>query len=260
MKVIRTITVSLLSVSLLAGCAKAPPKCSDEETFSLVRQIVADQFWGGRAGMSEEYLQENMRFDLARASAFDADIKKYSCEATLIAGETIKLPLTYESQLDDKNQHIVFVSGILPRDLLLVQTAVKSKFLKEQAGAMAEASSATAVTAAAPAAPDSPVSGDEGEGGNDAGADDSDLALQQGCVQAAELLNRSGKVNINTNDLAPLVTWRASCAETPPTGEGNIMALCEGTSVGADGNGELLFFWSRTNRGKVETGYMACPQ
>lgn len=256
MNFIRTITVSLVATSLLAGCAKAPPKCSDEDTFSLVRQIVADQFGDGRAGLSEEYLQENMTFDLARASAFDADIKKYSCEATLIAGETIKLPITYESQLDDKNQHIVFVSGILPRDLFLVQTAVKSKLLKEQAQGAEEASSA----ASAPVASAAPVSGPEGEGGNEAVADDSDPALLQGCTQAAELLNRSGKVNINTNDLTPLVTWRASCAETPPTGDGNIMALCEGTSVGADGNGELLFFWSRTNRGKLETGYMACPQ
>lgn len=260
MNFIRTITVSLVATSLLVGCAKAPPKCSDEDTFSLVRQIVADQFWGGRAGLSEEYLQESMTFELARASAFDAGIKKYSCEATLIAGEAIKLPITYESQLDDKNQHIVFVSGIQPRDLLLVQTAVKSKLLKEQAQGAEEASSTATVAASAPAAPATPVSVPEGEGGNDAGADEIDPALLQGCTQAAELLNRSGKVNINTNDLTPLVTWRASCAESPPTGEGNIMALCEGTSVGADGNGELLFFWSRTNRGKVDTGYMACPQ
>lgn len=93
-----------------------------------------------------------------------------------------------------------------------------------------------------------------------ANAEELDPSMIKDCVQLAALLNKSGKVNINTNEIAPLYTWRASCAERPPTGEGNVMALCEGTSVRGDGKGELLFFWSKTKRGKVSTGFFICQQ
>jgi hypothetical protein len=87
-----------------------------------------------------------------------------------------------------------------------------------------------------------------------------DSSMIKDCVRLAELLNNSDKVNINTNEVTPLYTWRASCAERPPTGEGNVMALCEGTSVRSDGKGELLFFWSKTKRGKVNTGFFICDR
>jgi hypothetical protein len=89
-------------------------------------------------------------------------------------------------------------------------------------------------------------------------ADTIDYEALEQCQLAAKILNKSGKVNINLNELRTLVTWRASCAEEKPTDKGNVMALCEGTSVRSDGKGELLFFWLKTYRGKVNTGFIIC--
>ena len=50
-------------------------------------------------------------------------------------------------------------------------------------------------------------------------AEEVDQSMLNDCVKTAEILNKSGKVNINTNELTPLYTWRASCAENPPTGQ-----------------------------------------
>ncbi len=121
-KTMSMIVLPLLA-AIVAGCANEPPKCSDESTFSLIRQIIVDQL-GGREGVTDNELQENMKIELPRASAFDEKIKKYSCEAKLIAGGTIQLPITYESQLDDKNQHIVSVGGISRGDLYRLQNAI----------------------------------------------------------------------------------------------------------------------------------------
>ena len=120
---VSTVIITTVIASLLGGCGKEPPKCSDDDTFSLVRKIVLNQI-GGSEGLTEEEIKENLKFELPRASAFDEKIKKYSCEAKLIAGDMYQLPITYESQLDDKGQHIVFIGGIGRGDLLGVQAGV----------------------------------------------------------------------------------------------------------------------------------------
>lgn len=130
-----TIIMATVTAIFLAACAKEPPKCSDEDTFSLIRKIVLEQI-GGSEGLTEVEIKENMKIELPRASAFDEKIKKYSCEAKLVVGGIIQLPITYESQLDDKNQHIVSVGGIGRGDLIAVQSGMiegikKSRELKE---------------------------------------------------------------------------------------------------------------------------------
>lgn len=123
--------VTVMAV-FLAACAKQPPKCSDDNTFSLVRKIILDHI-GGSEGLSEKEIQENMKIELPRATAFDEKIKKYSCEAKLIAGGMYQLPITYESQLDDKNQHLVSVGGISPGDLFSVRLGVIEGIKKSRA-------------------------------------------------------------------------------------------------------------------------------
>lgn len=118
-----TVIMATVIATFLAACAKEPPKCSDDDTLSLIRKIVLDQI-GGSEGLSETEIKENMKIEFPRASAFDEKIKKYSCEAKLIVGGTIQLPITYESQLDDKNQHIVSVGGISRGDLFAVQAGM----------------------------------------------------------------------------------------------------------------------------------------
>lgn len=120
-KISGVIAVGVMSV-FLAGCSKAPPKCSDEDTASLVRKIILDQF-GGSEGLTEKEILENLKIELPRASAYDEKIKKYSCEAKLVAGNKYQLPITYESQLDDLNQHVVSVSGITLGDKINLKTA-----------------------------------------------------------------------------------------------------------------------------------------
>ena len=88
-----------------------------------MRKIVLDEL-GGSEGLSEQEIRENMRLEFSRATAFDKNIKKYSCDAKLITGGTYQLPITYESQLDDKNQHIVSVGGIGRGDLLVLQAGL----------------------------------------------------------------------------------------------------------------------------------------
>lgn len=139
------IIIVTLATAFIAGCAKEPPKCSDEGTFSLTRQIIVEQL-GGREGVSDKELQENMKIDVPRASAYDEKIKKYSCQAKLIAGGSVELPITYESQLDDKNQHIVSVAGISRGDLMTLQYAIAGGIKKGRAAKVGLASSSAGST------------------------------------------------------------------------------------------------------------------
>ncbi|MBC3807630.1 hypothetical protein H8K52_09775 [Undibacterium seohonense] len=132
MKISTAILVSLTLAAALTGCSKAPPKCSDEDTFSLVRKIVLDQI-GDSEGLSETEILQNMRIDVPRASAFDEKIKKFSCEAKLIVGGKIQLPITYESQLDDNNQHVVAVDGIAKGDLYVLHYSLEEAIKESRA-------------------------------------------------------------------------------------------------------------------------------
>jgi len=136
-----TIIAALLTASI-AGCAREPPKCSDEDTITLVRQIIVDQL-DNHEGMTDKELQENMRIEFPRASALDEKIKKYSCEAKLIAGGAVELPITYESQLDDKNQHIVSVGGVSRGDLIALQSAITESIKKNRTAREGEASTSS---------------------------------------------------------------------------------------------------------------------
>ncbi|MDD4930188.1 MAG: hypothetical protein PHP85_13050 [Gallionella sp.] len=121
---ISTVIAATVMAALLSACSKTPPKCSDDETIDLVRKIIMQQMDSTVIGddnkLSETEIQENMKIELPRAQAFDEKIRKYSCEAKLVAGGEIQLPITYESQLDDQGQHVVFVGGISMADLFAV--------------------------------------------------------------------------------------------------------------------------------------------
>ncbi|OGQ57658.1 MAG: hypothetical protein A3J24_09425 [Deltaproteobacteria bacterium RIFCSPLOWO2_02_FULL_53_8] len=161
--ILKLVLVTLMA-TFLASCAKEPPKCSDEDTSALVRKIVVDQI-GGSEGVTEKEIQENLKIELPRASAFDEKIKKYSCEAKLIAGGVYQLPITYETQLDDKNQHLVVVGGIRRSDLFGIQAGMIEGIRKSRTAKVgdmpAELPSPKAPeqppTAAAPSVPPEPA-------------------------------------------------------------------------------------------------------
>jgi hypothetical protein len=89
------------------------------------------------------------------------------------------------------------------------------------------------------------------------GDDELEKTMLNECKVLAKEINRSKKVGISPEDISPLFTWRAACAERPPTGAGNVTALCEGKRRGIKGE-EGIFFWQKSNKGKLENGYFLC--
>jgi hypothetical protein len=89
------------------------------------------------------------------------------------------------------------------------------------------------------------------------GDDKLEQSMLNECQVLAKEINKAKKVGISTKDMSPLFTWRAACAERPPTGAGNVTALCEGKRRTVKGE-EGIFFWQKSNKGKLENGYFLC--
>lgn len=123
---------AVLVAAVSAGCSlmgAQVPKCSDEATLDLVRQIMSEQF--GFTGANEipiETLRRVISIELPHATSLEENIKKYTCEATLHvtkpSGDTT-IPITYTSQLDDNDQHLVHGGGFNQLDLLVMTGALK---------------------------------------------------------------------------------------------------------------------------------------
>jgi hypothetical protein len=73
----------------------------------------------------------------------------------------------------------------------------------------------------------------------------------------AKEINKSNGVGISSEAISPLVTWRAACAEKPPTGPGNVTALCQGKRIAEKGKDDV-FFWQKSQHGKLNNGYYVC--
>lgn len=141
---------SFMVIAQLTSCTKGVPKCGDDETIALVKDIVAKQI-SEQATLDD--FKAQMAVDFPRASGFNEAIKKYDCEAKLIAGGTWQLPITYESQIDDNGQHIVAVGGIGSGDLLQVAVAIREKLRHDLAEAAKSRESAKQAAAPAPQPP-----------------------------------------------------------------------------------------------------------
>lgn len=87
--------------------------------------------------------------------------------------------------------------------------------------------------------------------------DDLDKKMLANCQALATQLNKSHGAGISPKEITPLVTWRAACAERPPTGPGNVTSLCEGRLTAAKG-GKGVFFWQKSHQGKLNSGYFVC--
>jgi len=112
-----------ISLYFLMGCSQEPPKCSDESTLGIVKQIIINKITD-LEDISQKDISDNIKFEFPRASAFNKEIKKFTCESKLVAGGTYQIPIQYESQFDDNNQHIVSVFGMLPGDFIQIKVAV----------------------------------------------------------------------------------------------------------------------------------------
>jgi hypothetical protein len=153
-KLVVPLISSLLLVLGLSGCKDNVPKCSDDDTLSLVKKILAEQI-GESDGANTAEMTAQMVIQLPRASAYTESIKKYECEAKLLAGGTYELPITYESQIDDNGQHIVAVGGIQRADLFQVALAIIEK-VRESREAAAKTREVAKPRAAVPAQSQAP--------------------------------------------------------------------------------------------------------
>lgn len=86
---------------------------------------------------------------------------------------------------------------------------------------------------------------------------DIDKEMLARCQALASQLNKSKSAGISLKDITPLVTWRAACAERPPSGPGNVTSLCEGRLT-AEKGGKGVFFWQKSHEGKLNSGYFVC--
>lgn len=103
------------------------PKCSDESTLDLVREILAENTLKESNIPSTLILRSRMRFDYPHPTKLEENIKKYSCEANLIVikgSQEHEIRVAYESQLDDSENHLVTVLNIISGDLEAIKEAL----------------------------------------------------------------------------------------------------------------------------------------
>jgi uncharacterized protein YecT (DUF1311 family) len=189
---------ALLLAPLLLACSKEPPKCSDPATVSLLKDIVFDKLnldTGAREKIGVQLLDSLLGVDNARPSAYDEKIKKFSCEATLVAkgngdkGDSYSLPVQYESQLDDKNNHIVALKGVLVADLrqvdLYLATGIENA--KKKAGGGTEGAAALAQAPAAQPAQEQSPSPAQGDVAPAAASEQASTVEQSGICKGLDL-------------------------------------------------------------------------
>lgn len=124
--------LTLAIAAAVTGCSSEPPKCSDKATARLVKQIIVDQFKEERGtGFAEEDLAAQLELLTPSAEGYEEKIKRWTCSATLRVGSTGKMPLRYQSQLDDSNTHIVSIEKLDFYDLQGIAMAVVISAEKE---------------------------------------------------------------------------------------------------------------------------------
>ena len=90
--------------------------------------------------------------------------------------------------------------------------------------------------------------------------DDVDAEARRKCTQlAAEMFGQARPAEPrDPSGIEVLVTWRASCAERPPTGPGHVVALCEADVISSPSTRRRVFFWKKQQGTAVSTGYHWC--
>ncbi|MBU4526566.1 MAG: hypothetical protein KUA37_01955 [Desulfomicrobium sp.] len=106
----------ILCVLFTAGCFQDVPKCSDDKTIKQLLEIVRQNDESLlRYDISD--VKKSISFEYIRPTGYNKDIKTYTCEArAIISGEfspyideKFEFYVQYESVLDDKDRHVVFM-------------------------------------------------------------------------------------------------------------------------------------------------------
>ena len=87
-------------------------------------------------------------------------------------------------------------------------------------------------------------------------AADFDRNMIRNCKSVAEKLEKQNSKfpTINDASITPLYTWRASVCETPPSGKGDVTALCDAQT----GSGSHVFFWEKISNHFSERNFLLC--
>lgn len=88
-------------------------------------------------------------------------------------------------------------------------------------------------------------------------AADMDRKMLEDCKKVADKLKKNNRTfpAINHSSITPLYTWRASVCQTPPTGNGDVTALCDARTA----RGFPVFFREKKNRHSIHQHFMNCP-
>jgi hypothetical protein len=184
-------TIVLTSIALIAGCGAvdkavdtavtpSTPKCSDESTLDLVRQIVGKMVKGDDDHpYPDAILKKHLLFEFPVATKLEENIHKYSCEARLVLvginGAQQKIGIEYTSQLDDQNDQLGAVSGMSQLDALTIAEVLNT------AVAAADAANQPAERAL----PDSTVA--EGISEEEAAEPEAEIAPSDDAAEASQL-------------------------------------------------------------------------
>jgi colicin import membrane protein len=105
------------------------PKCSDERTLDLVREIILDHQKNEKiAAAPKTFIANALAFEYPRASKFDSSISKYDCEVKLVVqgDQNLAFNLEYTTQLDDSSQQLVSVSNLTEADINAIASQLET--------------------------------------------------------------------------------------------------------------------------------------
>ena len=124
-------SILFLISAATSGCNQiaqvVTPTCSDDTTLTLVRKIISENIADANHQLSQEELKKRLTFNLVHATKLEENIRKYTCEATLIVSngsDEYKKNLEYESQLDDADNHLVMIINLTNGDALAIKPII----------------------------------------------------------------------------------------------------------------------------------------
>jgi hypothetical protein len=126
---ISIILTALVATTFLSGCSKEVPKCSDDDTLKMAKQLLANTMtdtWNiqdPNHKIDPKWLVDKIDFKYPVADNLNNDIKKYTCSADVNVANVLEFPLQYTSQLDDINHHLVSIIPIAINNNVLMGMA-----------------------------------------------------------------------------------------------------------------------------------------
>lgn len=110
----KKIILIIAAISLITGCAKPAPKCSDEKTIGSVLQITKEQA-SKRVPLDDLVI----KLEAIRTTGTDDKTGAQSCAGEIVMESKKmgniplpKIPITFKSEMTDTKEHYVSVKGL----------------------------------------------------------------------------------------------------------------------------------------------------